>query len=375
MNTLRYLVGRRPSMPASTTTEAQTSSRSRRALAAVPLALALVASSAVSVFATPPGVNGRITFMQRDADGQFQIVVANPDLSHQTQITPGTSDGWFPGWSPDGSRIVFASHQSDPDPEDAVEIMDVYTMRPDGSDVHKVTDSVGYSGAASWSPDGRWIVYSADRASYPSDQGIYIIPSDGSASPRRITSLPASSFWQELARFSPDGSQIGFTEYRGGHVLRNHRDGALVGEQSALFTVRPDGTGLRQITPWGIHASDADWSPDGKRLVFGAQPTHIGNIGDVMISNADGGHLRDLTQDHGLTGLGNANAGEYEESINPAWSPDGSKIIFLYAHYTADEGFVAGLKTMNPDGSGRAFMGAEPVEGHQPDWGSAPLAP
>lgn len=375
MNTRRYLVRRRSSVAALPPIEVKVSSRSRRAAAAITLALALVATSAASALATPPGSNGRITFMQFDENGQFQVFVANPDMSHQVQITPGTSDGWFPGWSPDGSRIVFASHQSDPDPEDAVEIMDVYTMRPDGSDVRKLTDSLGYSGAASWSPDGSWIVYSADRADYPGAQGIYIIPSDGSAPPRRITSLPSSSFWQELARFSPDGSQIVFTEYRGGHVLRNHRDGNLVGEQSALFTVRPDGSGLRQITAWGIHASDADWSPDGKRLVFGAQPTHIGNIGDVMISDADGGHLRDLTQDHGFTGCCNANAVWYEESINPAWSPDGSKVIFLYARYTAEDGFVAGLKTMNPDGSGRAFIGSDPVEGHQPDWGTAPIIP
>jgi Tol biopolymer transport system component len=347
----------------------------RRFIVATSLTLALVLATTGSALATPPGVNGRITFMQFDENGRFQIFVANPDLSQQTQITPGTSDGWFPSWSPDGSRIVFASHSSDPDPDDAVEIMDVFTMSPDGSDVRKVTDSVGYSGTPSWSPDGRWIVYSADRADYPRGQGIYIVPSDGSAAPRRITTLPAASLWHELARFSPDGTRLVFTEYRGGHVLRNHRDGALVGEQSALFTVRPDGSDLHQITPWGIHASDADWSPDGTRLVFGAQPTHIGNIGDVMIADADGGHLKDLTQDHGFTGPGNDTAVRYAESFNPAWSPDGTKIIFVAFSYTAEDGFVAGLQTMDPDGSERAFVGSEPVEGHQPDWGTAPPLP
>ncbi len=344
----------------------------RRGMSAACLVVALALVVPGSALATPPGANGRITYMQFDDNGQFQVWVANPDLSHQTQITPGTSDGWMPGWSPDGSRIVFASHQYDPDPNDAVEIMDVFTMRPDGSDVRKLTDSVGYSGSASWSPDGRWIVYSADRADYPTAQGIYIIPSDGSAPPRRITTLPAGSWWQELPRFSPDGTRLVFNEYRGGKELRK---GAYVAEQAALFTVRTDGTDLRQITPWGIHATDADWSPDGKRLVFAAQPTHIGNIGDVMIADADGGHLKDLTQDHGLTGIGNIKAVQYAESFNPAWSPDGSKIIFLSFSFTADDGFVAGMQTMNPDGSGRAFLGTEPVEGHQPDWGTAPIIP
>ncbi len=284
------------------------SSNLRRGMSAAGLVVALSLVVPGSALATQPGVNGRITYMQFDDNGQFQIWVSNPDMTHQVQITPGTSDGWFPSWSPDGTRIAFSSHSSDPDPNDDAEVIDVFTMRPDGSDVRKITDSVGTSAKPSWSPDGRWIVYSADRADYPSAQGIYVIPSDGSAPPRRITTLPASSVWQELPRFSPDGSRLVFTEYRGGKELRK---GAYVAEQSALFTVRPDGTDVRQITPWGIHAQDADWSPDGKRLVFGAQPTHIGNIGDVMIADADGGHLKDLTQDHGLTGIGNIKAVRY----------------------------------------------------------------
>jgi Tol biopolymer transport system component len=140
------------------------------------------------------------------------------------------------------------------------------------------------------------------------------------------------------------------------------------------MTIRPDGSDKRQLTPWGIHATDADWSPDGKRLVFGAQPTHIGNIGDVMIADADGGHLKDLTQDHGLTGLGQSiGAVNYSESFNPAWSPDGTTIIFVHAEFTADTDFHFGFQLMNPDGSHRRWL-SQGFE-HQPDWGSVPPIP
>jgi Tol biopolymer transport system component len=345
-------------------------SRAARTLFATCIALVAAASLVGPALATQPGANGRITFMRPDADGSFQVWTANPDLSHQVQLTDGPSDAWFPAWSPDGTRIAFSSHRSDPDPADGTEIMDVFTMRPDGTDIRKVTDSVGFSSTPAWSPDGQWLVISADRADYPRSQGIYIVPSDGSALPRRITTLPDASAWQELARFSPDGSRIVYSEYRGGHVTRR---GSYVAEQAALFTVRPDGTDVRQVTPWGIHATDADWSPDGRRLVFGAQPTHIGNIGDVGIVDADGSHLRDLTGDHGLTGIGNGDAVWYEESFNPAWSPDGSTIVFVHASYTAERGFAMGLQVMNPDGSGRRWIADPPEEAHQPDWGSAPL--
>ena len=48
----------------------------------------------------------------------------------------------------------------------------------------------------------------------------------------------------------------------------------------------------------------------------------------------------------------------------PVWSPDGIKILFL------DRGL--GLATMNPDGTARSFVSANPMEEHQPDWESIP---
>ena len=343
----------------------------RRVFAAAALALLVAASAAGPASAVLPGQNGRITFMRFDENNNGEIWVANPDMTHQVQLTFGRDDGWFPAWSPDGTRIAFGTNRNDPDFDDGVQISDIYTMRPDGSDLRKLTDSKGDSEKPTWSPDGRWLVYSADRGDYPASAGLYLIRSDGSGTPRRLTSLTDGAFWHELARFSPDGSRIVFDEYRGGHELTNHRDGTIVGQQAALFTIKPDGTGKKQLTPWGIHGTDADWSPDGTQLVFGGQPTHIGNIGDVLMINADGTHLKDLTQDHGLTGVGRSiDAVRYSESFNPAWSPDGTTIIFVHAEFTTETDFHFGFQTMRPDGSGRSWLSQE-FE-HQPDWGSAP---
>jgi Tol biopolymer transport system component len=339
----------------------------RRLLAATLITLTVAASATGPASAAFPGANGQVTFMRFDSDGWFQIWVANSDMTNQVQITHGVGGSGFPSWSPDGTRIVFDSHRTDPDQFDGYEISDVFTMRPDGTDVRKLTDSIGFSGHPSWSPDGRWVIFDADRADYPRSQGLYVIRSDGTGGLRRVTSLPATSFWQELGRFSPDGSRIAFDEGRGGNVLTNHREGAVAGEQFAVFTVRPDGTDRRQLTDWGAHCGDPDWSPDGTRIVCGGQPAHLGNIGDVLIMDADGRHLRDLTQDHGLTGIGNISAFWYEESFNPTFSPDGKTIVFVHASFTADEGFHMGLQTMNVDGSGRSWLSQG--EEHQPEIG------
>jgi Tol biopolymer transport system component len=135
---------------------------------------------------------------------------------------------------------------------------------------------------------------------------------------------------------------------------------------SALFTSRIDGSGLRQLTPWGNGAGDADWAPDGNKIVFEANPekgaTNKGCHGEIYTVDPDGQHLTNLTDNH-------CKAGSHE----PVWSPDGTKILFLSAH--AEDGeFGIALATMNTDGTERHFITPNPGEDqmHQPDWESVP---
>lgn len=291
----------------------------------------------------PANSTPTIAFMKQDADGFEQTWVANEDLSDQVKLTSESANSGWAVWKPGGTKLAVDSNRADPDPTDSDEINDVFTMNPDGSGVVKLTNSKGYSGTPSWSPDGTKIAFDSDLGQHPQKQGIYVMDADGS-NVRRVTTLPEKKEYDTAPRFSPDGKRIVFTRYI--------TDPGV----AALFTVRIDGSGSRQLTPWDNGAGDADWSPDGTQLVFEANPSPDSH-GEIFTIDADGERLTNLT-DNQRSGGG---------SSDPVWSPDGKKILFLSEHFFSGEGGI-GLATMNPDGTDRHFILPNPEEMHQPDW-------
>ena len=242
--------------------------------------------------ATFPGRNGRITFMRDDPNGFAQVWVADSDLSHARQLTDYQATSGWSAWSPDGSRIVFDSDVTDPDHDNDPFIDDIFTMKPDGTDVVKLTNSIGYAGgAAAYSPDGRLIVFEADRGDYPAKAGIYVMNAKDGSHVRRITSLPEHVNWDGAPRFSPDGKRLVFTRFRDGYTKPN---GQVVEPGSAVFTVKLDGSDLNRLSPWELSAGDADWSPDGSRLVFEAYPPEFPR-GSAWVVGANGHGLKNLT--------------------------------------------------------------------------------
>jgi Tol biopolymer transport system component len=148
-------------------------------------------------------------------------------------------------------------------------------------------------------------------------------------------------------------------------VLRSppHARNAQLG-RSALFTVNVDGSGLKQITPWGISIGDADWAPDGKKLVVEVDNRCHGEIYTV---DPDGKHLKNITHNTCHGGI-----------ADPVWSPNGKKILFTQAH-DFNGGFAFGLATMNPDGTDRHYILPNPTTNsekdmHQSDWESVPYS-
>jgi TolB protein len=285
--------------------------------------------------------------MQKDQAGHWQVWVASARLAGAKSLTSGRADSGWPVWSPDGKQIAFDSSRTDHNPADTTQINDIFVMNADGSGTRKLTDSRGASADAAWSPDGSLIAFDADRGNHRTKQGIYVMKVDG-GNVRRVTTLPASDANDLAPRFSPDGARLVFARYCGTGRT----------EKAALFTVGLEGTHLRRLTSFSIPAGDADWSPDGRRIVFEAYPNPA-SYGDVYVVDATGGRPVNLTRNP----LGQAG------SADPVWSPDGRLILFL-DHRRVDGIGRFGLATMHPDGSHRHFVTRTNHESHQPDWES-----
>lgn len=193
----------------------------------------------------------------------FDIYSSRPDGTDVQVLFRSPSYDAEATLSPDGSRIVFTSVR-DGD-------LDIYSMASDGTDVQRLTDALGYDGGPFFSPDGTEIVYRAyhpeteeARADYqrllaqnlvrPSDMDIWVMNADGS-NKRRVTNLEGANF---APFFHPDGERIIFSS--------NHVDPSS--RQFDLYLVNKDGSGLTRITRYESFDGFPVFSPDGEKLVF-----------------------------------------------------------------------------------------------------------
>jgi len=114
----------------------------------------------------------RIAF-NSNMTGEHVMYIVDPDGSNLVDLS-AVGEGWQVDWSPDGSSIIFASGRDQA--TDGYD--DIYVMRPDGSNIRRLTNLKAYTPA--WSPDGEHVVFSAP--------GLFVMNPDGTG----VTALPTN---------------------------------------------------------------------------------------------------------------------------------------------------------------------------------------
>jgi TolB protein len=193
---------------------------------------------------------------------EYDIFTAKPDGSDLKRLTTTPGYDAEATISRDG-KIAFTS-QRDGD-------LDIYTMDLNGKNVKRLTNEVGYDGGPFWSPDGKRIVY---RAHHPTEAAeiadfrsllqnglvrpllmdLYLMDADG-GNKRQITHLAGASFAPYVL---PDEKRIIFSSNK-----ENPK-----GPNFELYLIDTDGTGLEQITFSAGFTAFPMFSHDGKRLIF-----------------------------------------------------------------------------------------------------------
>jgi TolB protein len=160
-----------------------------------------------------------------------------PDASDLVRVTTAPIDDIPADYSPDGSRIVFV--REDPArPASANHAL--FIVRTDGTGLHRLTAWGTPAGAASWSPDGRWIVFDARGR-------IFVIHPDGSGLQQIRIDTGGSRYFAQQPVWSPDGNKIALD-------LGLPQNGTL-----DIYTMNADGTDLTQVTTSPTHDENPDW--------------------------------------------------------------------------------------------------------------------
>jgi TolB protein len=124
--------------------------------------------------------DGQKVVFSSERDGQLQLYVVNLDGTELTRLTNSEGNDRAPWWSPDSTQIVFSSDRNGKP--------DLFIIDADGSNEQQLTSNDMWDVSPSWSPDGQWIAFSSSPDE--EDPNIYLIRPDGTEL-TRVTLSPS----------------------------------------------------------------------------------------------------------------------------------------------------------------------------------------
>jgi len=227
-----------------------------------------------------------------EQDHIFKLYTLIPGEEPELVTTDRVYHG-YPGWSPDGSHMVFNSY--DPGVENIVE-MDIFVVNLSSGESIPVTNNSVFDDSGRWSPDGNFITFHSNRDGNL-DVWRVAVAENGVPIGEPVRLTPGDSN-EHCPRWSFDGEWL---------VYETDRE-----EGTDVWIMRADGSDARQITNDDYHDGYPGWSPTGDWLVYdSARDKNT----DIYLIPTAGGAQKRVTMHH-------------TDDRHASWSPDGHSLLF-----------------------------------------------
>lgn len=190
-----------------------------------------------------------------------QVAIVDLDGNRVATIGATGSHAEYPAWSPSDDRIAFVS--------DETGNFELYVMSADGSTITQLTNTPEDELRPAWSPDGARLIYDVDVADTTLKRDLFIINADGSGKHQ----LATGGEYNFHAAWSPEGDRIAFVSQRDGN--------------EEIYLVQSDGSGLQRLTTNGAGDASPSWTADGKSIIFASRRTGFFNLYRRMVPGSE----------------------------------------------------------------------------------------
>lgn len=268
-----------------------------------------------------------------------QIYLINPNGGEAWRLTESKTSISSFEWSPDGKRIAYVApdtlsaeeEKKRREKDDAIvvdekfQMSHIWVIDVESKKVARRTGGNFHVDNVSWSPDAKWLVFSARPTPKVPDNfntDVYVVSAD-SGDPRKIVDRPGPD---SNPQFSPDGKSIAFISMDG-------RANDWIGNRNLCIVPANGGVITNISKSFDENVGSYWWSPDGKTIYF--QST-LRTAGQLFALSVGGKQARQIT------------GGPYSHS-SFSFSGDFKKVIFLRQNVTTPpDVYVADLPAMNP---------------------------